>query len=162
MVSYIVGSEVTTVAPPDDTFLVGPQFERRFARLRPEFGFKIVTWSPSAPLIVRETIWNTEKERRETPLVGVIRQRRASDQEIQDGERQHAAAGATRTHMAADELDRIRKLLARAAFVAEHLMEMIPPETWRDHGAFVEGVYEGDYRAEQTEAEIQEWKKAAR
>lgn len=53
--------------------------------------------------------------------------------------------------------------LDRAAFVAEHLMQMIDRETWRATGGDDgQGHYEGDYREEQTFAEIQKWKELAR
>jgi hypothetical protein len=53
----------------------------------------------------------------------------------------------------------MRETLARAAFIAEHLMQMIDPQTWRDSGGDDgQGHYEGDYRAEQIHAEIESWK----
>lgn len=65
--------------------------------------------------------------------------------------------------MAADNAAYLQELLARAAYVAEHLMEMIDRQTWRDEGAIgPEGQYEGDYRAAQVWQEIQSWKEAAR
>lgn len=58
-----------------------------------------------------------------------------------------------------DELRRLRAVVARAAFVAEHLMQMIDPQTWRDTGGDDgQGHYEGDYRAEQTAVEIELWR----
>jgi hypothetical protein len=59
-------------------------------------------------------------------------------------------------------IDELRKILARAAYVAEHLFQMIPQEEWRAHGAEYMGQYEGDYHAEQTRLEIEKWKEAAR
>lgn len=57
------------------------------------------------------------------------------------------------------ERDYYRAALARAAFVAEHLMQMIDPQTWRDTGGDdSQGHYEGDYHADATAAEISEWK----
>lgn len=58
-------------------------------------------------------------------------------------------------------IDQLEALVARAAHIAEHLMQMIPRETWRAHGADDgQGHYEGDYREEQTFQEIQSWKEA--
>jgi hypothetical protein len=52
-----------------------------------------------------------------------------------------------------------RVLLARAAYVAEHLAQMIDRETWRSTGGDDgQGHYEGDYRAEQIHEEIESWK----
>jgi hypothetical protein len=54
-------------------------------------------------------------------------------------------------------LDVARRDLKRAAFLAEHLWQMVSPETWRDTGGDDgQGHYEGDYHAEQTRIEIQE------
>lgn len=52
-------------------------------------------------------------------------------------------------------------LLARAAYVAEHLMQMIDRETWRSQGAEWMGQYEGDHWEEQTAQEIESWKQLA-
>jgi hypothetical protein len=58
--------------------------------------------------------------------------------------------------------DELQEALRRAAFVAERLMQMIDPQTWRDTGGDdAQGHYEGDYRAEQTAAEIAKWKALA-
>lgn len=52
--------------------------------------------------------------------------------------------------------------LKRAAFVAEHLMQMIDRETWRATGGDDgQGHYEGDYREASTFEEIQTWKRIA-
>jgi len=60
--------------------------------------------------------------------------------------------------MAADELERLRSTLLRAAYVAEHLMGMINRDTWRTSGGDDgQGHYEGDYRAEQLQQEIKDW-----
>jgi hypothetical protein len=56
------------------------------------------------------------------------------------------------------ERDTLREKLARAAFIAGHLMAMIDQETWRATGGDdQQGHYEGDYRAAQTLEEINEW-----
>lgn len=56
----------------------------------------------------------------------------------------------------------LENALRRAAFVAEGLMQMIDPQTWRDTGGDDgQGHYEGDYRAEQLASEIREWKAIA-
>lgn len=62
-----------------------------------------------------------------------------------------------------DRVNTLERTLDRAAFVAEHLTEMIDPQTWRDFGGDDgQGHYEGDYRADQTAAEIEKWKELAR
>ena len=49
--------------------------------------------------------------------------------------------------------------LARAAYIAGHLMDMIPQDTWREQGGDDgQGHYEGDYHAAQTAEEIRGWK----
>jgi hypothetical protein len=54
--------------------------------------------------------------------------------------------------------DQLEKALARAAYVAEHLFQMVDRETWRSTGGDDgQGHYEGDYRAEQVQEEIREW-----
>jgi hypothetical protein len=54
--------------------------------------------------------------------------------------------------------DQLEKELARAAYVAEHLFQMIDRETWRSTGGDDgQGHYEGDYRAEQIQEEIRAW-----
>lgn len=55
------------------------------------------------------------------------------------------------------KLAETREALKRAAYVAEHLMQMIDRETWRAHGADVEGVYEGDHHEAQLALEVKEW-----
>ena len=58
--------------------------------------------------------------------------------------------------------EELRSLLARAAYVADHLMDMIDRETWRESGATgPEGQYEGDYRQAQVALEIKRWKEIA-
>ena len=58
--------------------------------------------------------------------------------------------------------EELRSLLARAAYVADHLMDMIDRETWRESGAIgPEGQYEGDYRQTQVAMEIKRWKEIA-
>lgn len=53
----------------------------------------------------------------------------------------------------------LRVMLARAAYVAEHLHTMIDRDTWRSTGGDDgQGHYEGDHRAEQIAVEIGEWK----
>jgi hypothetical protein len=48
--------------------------------------------------------------------------------------------------------------LKRAAYVAEHLMQMIDRETWLASGGDDgQGHYEGDYREAQIALEIREW-----
>jgi chromosome segregation ATPase len=55
------------------------------------------------------------------------------------------------------ENTRLRKNLKRATFLAEHLHQMIDPQTWRDHGGDDgQGHYEGDFHAEKTLTEIRE------
>jgi hypothetical protein len=55
---------------------------------------------------------------------------------------------------------RLLLLLERAAYIAEHLFQMIDPQTWRDSGGDDgQGHYEGDYWAEQTWEEIESWTK---
>lgn len=64
--------------------------------------------------------------------------------------------------MTAAPVPELRALLARAAFIAEHLHAMIDQETWRASGSDdMQGHYEGDYHAEQVLEEIQTWKAAA-
>lgn len=61
------------------------------------------------------------------------------------------------------EAAKLRGLLDRAAWIAEHLMQMIDRETWRASGGDDgQGHYEGDYREAQTFEEIQSWKDAVR
>ena len=56
------------------------------------------------------------------------------------------------------QLEAAREALRRAAYVAEHLMQMIDPETWRlEGGDDMQGHYEGDYRAARLAEEIKEW-----
>ncbi len=63
---------------------------------------------------------------------------------------------------AGDDEERLRETLIRAAFVAEHLIGMIEPQVWRDHGGDDgQGHYEGDYRAEETAEEIKRWRAIA-
>jgi hypothetical protein len=58
--------------------------------------------------------------------------------------------------------EELRLLLARAAYVADHLMDMIDRETWRESGAIgPEGQYEGDYHQTQVAMEIKRWKEIA-
>jgi hypothetical protein len=56
---------------------------------------------------------------------------------------------------------RVRDLeaaLARAAYVAEHLMQMIDRETWRASGGDDgQGHYEGDYHEARLALEVKEW-----
>lgn len=53
---------------------------------------------------------------------------------------------------------RLREALARAAYVAEHLFQMIDKDTWRATGEDDgQGHYEGDYRAEQIAEEVKSW-----
>ena len=54
----------------------------------------------------------------------------------------------------ADEIEYLRKDVARAVYLGEHLHQMIPREVWRDHGAEWMGQYEGDYHAEQVRDEL--------
>jgi hypothetical protein len=57
------------------------------------------------------------------------------------------------------EVEKLEGLLRRAAYVAEHLMGMIPLEQWRRHGGDdMQGHYEGDYHAEKVAEEIRGWK----
>lgn len=57
-----------------------------------------------------------------------------------------------------DKEEELRALLARAAYVADHLMDMIDQEVWRESGAIgPEGQYEGDYRQAQIALEIKHW-----
>jgi hypothetical protein len=52
----------------------------------------------------------------------------------------------------------LREALGRAAYIAEHLMQMIPRETWRAHGADDgQGHYEGDYQEAQLALEVKAW-----
>lgn len=54
--------------------------------------------------------------------------------------------------------DRLAKALRRAAYVAEHLMQMIDQETWRASGGDDgQGHYEGDYHEGQLAMEIKRW-----
>jgi hypothetical protein len=56
------------------------------------------------------------------------------------------------------ERDGLRSKLARAAYCAEHLMQMIDRETWRAHGGDDgQGHYEGDYHEAQMALEVKEW-----
>lgn len=56
----------------------------------------------------------------------------------------------------------LRALVVRAAYVAEHLMQMIDRETWRSSGGDDgQGHYEGDYHEERTALEVQSWKSMA-
>lgn len=65
----------------------------------------------------------------------------------------------TRRNEQAEELSALRDLVGRAAFVAEHLFQMIDPQTWRDSGGDdMQDHYEGDYHAEQIRLEIERWK----
>lgn len=58
--------------------------------------------------------------------------------------------------------EELRSLLARAAYVADHLMDMIDRETWREYGAIgPEGQHEGDYHQTQVAMEIKRWKEIA-
>ncbi len=59
-----------------------------------------------------------------------------------------------------DEIVELKKKLARARFLAEHLFQMVDPQTWRDSGGDDgQGHYEGEYAAARLEEEIQSWKK---
>ena len=54
-------------------------------------------------------------------------------------------------------IEDLEAALKRATFLAEHLMQMITPEQWRDTGGDDgQGHYEGDYHAEATFTEIRE------
>lgn len=56
------------------------------------------------------------------------------------------------------EIEALKFILARAAYVARHLHAMIDQETWRATGGDdMQGHYEGDYHAEQVAAEIETW-----
>ena len=86
-------------------------------------------------------------------------------------ERLERAAGSQRagldTNLAAllDEavaaLVQVQQQLQRAVYIAEHLHQMVPKEVWREHGAECQGQYEGDYHAEQIQAELKELRAAA-
>jgi hypothetical protein len=53
------------------------------------------------------------------------------------------------------ELDQAKRALARAVYLGEHLLGMVPREVWREQGGDdQQGHYEGDYWAEQTAAEL--------
>jgi hypothetical protein len=53
------------------------------------------------------------------------------------------------------ERDALADALKRAAYIAEHLMQMIDQETWRATGSDDgQGHYEGDYHAEQVAEEL--------
>lgn len=52
--------------------------------------------------------------------------------------------------------------IARAAYVAEHLVAMMDRDAWRATGGDDgQGHYEGDYHAEKVDAEIKEWRALA-
>jgi hypothetical protein len=61
-----------------------------------------------------------------------------------------------------DELDsllaevvRLRQERDRAVFLAQHLFQMVPRQTWRDSGGDDgQGHYEGDYHAEKMRDEL--------
>lgn len=63
----------------------------------------------------------------------------------------HPVLSATREQL-------LEQALARAAYVAQHLVEMIDQDTWRASGGNDgQGHYEGDYHAERVVDEIEEW-----
>ena len=90
--TYIVESTISAHVPePDPDFF--PADFNRFRHLPTQFGFVIVTWNPATPDIVREFHWNTEEARRTSISgeVGRIVERKATEREKRDGERQHEA-----------------------------------------------------------------------
>ena len=53
-------------------------------------------------------------------------------------------------------IEEIESSLQRAIFLAQHLFQMIDPQTWRDSGADdMQGHYEGDYHAESVRRELE-------
>jgi hypothetical protein len=54
-----------------------------------------------------------------------------------------------------EQLEAARKAAAHAAYLAEHLWQMIPEQAWRDTGGDDgQGHYEGDYHAEKARDDI--------
>ena len=61
----------------------------------------------------------------------------------------------TRSVSAEQRVEELREALRRAVSIAEHLFQMIDPQTWRESGADDgQGHYEGDYRAEQIREQL--------
>lgn len=59
-----------------------------------------------------------------------------------------------------DEVMGLKKELAYARYLVEHLFAMVPQQAWRDSGGDDgQGHYEGEYAAARLEEEIQSWKK---
>jgi hypothetical protein len=59
-----------------------------------------------------------------------------------------------------DEVMGLKKELAYARYLVEHLFAMVPRQAWRDTGGDDgQGHYEGEYAAARLEEEIQSWKK---
>lgn len=93
VLSYIVESTITCDLPGEEPIFDPRTVESTFRTLKREFGFVLVVWSPATPDLVREFHWNTEAERlRDRNGVGRSVERKATDREKREGQRQHEEA----------------------------------------------------------------------
>ena len=92
--AYIVESSISCDYPTDEELYFDPvTLQSTFRALRREFGFVLVVWRPATPDIVHEIHWNTEEERlRDHNEVGRIVERKATEREKREGQRQHEEA----------------------------------------------------------------------
>jgi hypothetical protein len=85
-----------------------------------------------------------------------------ADEPLRTGADGAVLALAARVDALEAERDTLKETLARAASCAKHLMGMTTQEMWRELGSDDgQGHYEGDYWAENTSAQIDEWIKIA-